>query len=106
MIPAICECIFKALATVITIVNYDRKTFIVQATGCAVLNLIFIKRSWLRKAGATKLYTDASQTKVTLSSLFVTVRHIFYSTIFASKAGVYPSRAVALVRSLPIDWST
>jgi hypothetical protein len=26
-------CSFIALATVITIVNYDRKTFIVQATG-------------------------------------------------------------------------
>jgi hypothetical protein len=26
---------FIVLATVITIVNYDRKTFMVQATGCA-----------------------------------------------------------------------
>jgi hypothetical protein len=28
------NCSFIVLATVITIVNYDRKTFIVQATGC------------------------------------------------------------------------
>ncbi len=28
-----CNCSFLVLATVITIINYDRKTFIVQATG-------------------------------------------------------------------------
>ena len=31
-----CNCSFIVLATVITIVNYDRKTFIVQATGQTV----------------------------------------------------------------------
>jgi hypothetical protein len=30
---------FIVLATVITIVNYDRKTFIVQATECSMANI-------------------------------------------------------------------